>query len=369
MCSTRKLKVAVLMGGRSSEHDVSLNTGSVVLSALDPFKYQVEPIVIRRDGQWLAVRGTEVLRELSLETLQALGPDSVGVVPYPGPPALKHNPDPVDVAFIAMHGPFGEDGTIQGLLEVLDLPYTGSGVLASALAMDKVRAKRLLASSGLQIPKDLVVSAKTVREAPGDLLQEVSRVIGFPCVVKPVAQGSSMGTCVCRSAEELLPGLVEALAFEPQAMVEEYIEGLELTCGILEDPGNCEPVPLPVIEIDPIGHDFFDFEAKYTPGVTEEICPARIPDPLRDRVQKAAVVAHQSLGCRGFSRTDFILRGEELFTLELNTIPGMTPTSLLPKAAKAAGIRFPEMLDRILQVALKVHEEKQIFELASERQP
>lgn len=346
------------MGGPSAEHEISLNTGSVVLEALDRGKYELQPVVIDREGRWLSLNPETSPLRLSYNDLLCLDANAGNVTVSSGPPAWRNRPAPVDVAFIAMHGPFGEDGSVQGLLEVLDIPYTGSGVLASALAMDKRRAKQVLAANGLQVPKDIVITESSFVHDPVRIEEVTQSEIGFPCVVKPNAQGSSVGTSICSTAGDLTGCLRSAFEVEANAMIEEYVAGIELTCGVLEAVETGQPEPLPVIEIVPNGYDFFDFEAKYTPGATDEICPARIPDALRDRAQQAAVIAHQSLGCRGFSRTDFILRGDELLTLELNTIPGMTPTSLLPKAAKAAGIEFSEMLDRIIQVALKVHREK-----------
>lgn len=313
-----RLRVAVLMGGTSAEREVSLQSGRNIVAALDPEKYAVIPVEV---SQW---RETDVLGTLA----------------------------GVDLVFIALHGPYGEDGTVQGLLELLDVPYTGSGVLSSALAMDKIRSRQIFQWHGIPVPRYVSFHEEEWRMAPQALLDQVASAVGFPCVVKPSDQGSSIGVSIVRDPSGLSPALAEAFRYSRAVLVEERIAGTEITCGILDDPQTGRPEALPLVEIVP-RREFFDYEAKYTPGATEEICPARIPPHLAARAQEIAVRAYRALGCWDMGRVDMFVRGEEVLVLEVNTIPGMTRTSLLPQAAKAAGMDFPALLDRVIDSALR----------------
>jgi D-alanine-D-alanine ligase len=256
---------------------------------------------------------------------------------------ITDSSEPLDVVLIALHGTWGEDGRIQGLLDTLGIPYTGSGVLASALAMDKVMAKTVLKASGIDVPRGAVVSTA------GGADLEAARAVGLPAFVKPVASGSSVGAAIVRKAEDLASAITDALRYDERAMVEEYLKGTELTVAII---GNDELTALPVIEIV-TPREFFDYHAKYDAGASEEIVPARVPDDVGKRAQDLAVRAHRALGCRGMSRTDFVWVGDRIVALEVNTIPGMTANSLLPKAAKAAGIGFGDLLTRLVEWSLE----------------
>jgi D-alanine-D-alanine ligase len=256
---------------------------------------------------------------------------------------MSNSAGPVDVVLLALHGTWGEDGRIQGLLDTIGIPYTGSGVLASALAMDKEMAKKVLAAEGIDVPRGVSVTA-----AEGTELDR-ARSVGLPVFVKPVASGSSVGAAIVTSAAQLAPAIEEALRYDDRAMVEELLGGTELTVAVI---GNDELMALPVIEIV-TKREFFDYTAKYSAGESEEICPARIPDDVARRAQDIAVRAHRALGCRGMSRTDLMWSGERMATLEVNTIPGMTANSLLPKAARAAGIQFGDLLARLVDWALE----------------
>jgi D-alanine-D-alanine ligase len=247
---------------------------------------------------------------------------------------------------IILHGPFGEDGTVQGLLDLLDIPYQGSGVLGSALAMNKLVAKQLYQAAGLPVPPYL-----TLRNGNRVDAEDVSARLGLPLVVKPVSAGSSVGMTIVRKAGELQGAIGKALEFDEAALIEAYIDGIELTGGVL---GNDAPEALPLIEIVPDkAHEFFDYEAKYTPGATQEICPARVDPSVTAKGQAYAVAAHRALNCQGYSRTDMILKDGKLYVLETNTIPGMTATSLFPQAAAAAGISFSRLLDRLIELSIE----------------
>ena len=309
----KKLTIALLSGGISSEREVSLNSGNQVFEALDMGKYDV----IRYDPK---------------TDLQKLVADA----------------ERIDAALILLHGPYGEDGTVQGLFDLLDIPYQGSGVLGSAVAMNKLVAKQLYSQAGIPIPPYLVLN----REDSLNTADVVAR-LGASLVIKPVAGGSSVGMSIIKS-EDLLQDAVEtAFKYDRSVLIERFIDGIELTGGVI---GNDHPEGLPLIEIVPgENFDFFDYEAKYTPGATQEICPARIDDALTAKAQTYAVAAHQALACKGYSRTDMILRGQDIYVLETNTIPGMTATSLFPQAAAAAGLPFGRLMDRLIELSIEEH--------------
>jgi len=375
------LNVAVLMGGRASEHDVSLKTGTVVVNALDRRKYHVLPIQICRDGRWLLPQGPLSGDRKWLPQDEQAPPQNPGApVTYqleegrdegqPGSALVKpEHPQPpiptseilsrgIDVVFIALHGRYGEDGCIQGLLEVLGLPYTGSDVMSSALAMDKVRSKEIVSFHGIQTPKWCVVGEREWRDDPDAVLQTVSESFGYPCVVKVPEEGSSFGMGIPRTPEELVEVMNRSIGERGHMMIEEYIRGTEITCSVLGGLPGEKPTALPLTEIIPKTSKYFDFEAKYTPGASEEITPARLDADLTARAQEIGVLVHEALGCGGMSRTDMIVRGRDIYYLETNTIPGMTETSLYPQAARAAGMTFPEVLDKQIELALAHHKKK-----------
>ncbi len=299
-------RVALLCGGRSAEREVSLRGGQAVRQALELRGYKVKVFDPATD-----------LLDL-----------------------VKEAPS-FDVAFLVLHGPGGEDGTIQGLLDLLGLPYQGAGVLGSALAMDKKLSKELYRLAGLNVPKAIELQKGV--SFPAEMIEE----IGFPLVVKPVSQGSSIGLSLVEKKKDLPKALELAFKHEERVLLEEYLPGRELTVGVLGKEA------LPVVEIIPgERHRFFDYEAKYTPGATEEICPARIPSETAQEAQRCALKAHQILRLRHYSRTDMIYAHDKLYLLETNTIPGMTETSLLPLAAKVAGYSFEDLVERLLKMAL-----------------
>lgn len=304
-----KIRLALIAGGTSDEREVSLRGAAGVERALDPDKYEV----VRYDP------ATDLAR-------------------------IANDAARIDVAFLLLHGVNGEDGTIQGFLDLLGIPYQGAGVLGSALAMDKNLAKIMYRLHGLPV-------APWVMVEPGDL-EDTGRIVaevGLPCVVKPVQQGSSIGMSIVREIAKLPNALRLALRHDSEVMVEKYIKGRELTAGVL---GNADLLALPLVEIIPDAkYEFFDYEAKYQPGASREICPAQVTEAVRQKAQQYAITAHRSLQLRCYSRTDMILADEELYVLETNTIPGMTPTSLLPQAAAAAGYSFAALLDRLIELA------------------
>jgi D-alanine-D-alanine ligase len=306
--------VAVLKGGRSLEREVSLRSGANVEAAL------------RRLGH--EVVGIDVDQHL-VRTLRSERPD---------------------VAFVALHGKGGEDGTVQELLEIVGIPYTGSGVLACERSMDKVVARGHLEGAGVPVPPAYAFSQAAFLElGAADALPEIERRLGLPLVVKPAKQGSALGITVAREPGEVPAALMTALAYDDRVLLERFVPGRELAVSVL---GSDDPWALPVVEAIPRAREFYDFEARYTPGLTDFEAPARLPDAVAEDAARLALSCYRALGCRGFGRVDLILDPDErLWVLELNAIPGMTDTSLFPKAAEAAGLSFDEVVARILEQA------------------
>jgi D-alanine-D-alanine ligase len=354
---SKRIRVGILTGGASAERDISLATGAQIAASLPTDRFEtvlLDPLALMSRNPSIS----DDLRKQAADLLQSGGivrrprelpkglEDHIARAEkaiVPASAAMSNSAGPVDVVILALHGTWGEDGRIQGLLDTIGIPYTGSGVLASALAMDKVMAKKVLASEGIDVPRGVVVAS-----ASGDDLAQ-ARAVGLPAFVKPVASGSSVGAAIVTSAEQLAPAIVDALRYDERALVEELLTGTEITVAVI---GNDELTPLPVIEIV-TKREFFDYKAKYSAGESEEIVPARIPDDVARRAQDIAVRAHRVLGCRGMSRTDLMWSGDRMATLEVNTIPGMTANSLLPKAARAAGIQFGDLLARFVDWALE----------------
>jgi D-alanine--D-alanine ligase len=341
-----KLKVAVLMGGTSAEREVSLATGRQILNALDTERYDVYALDTA-SGQKFLPEIVQADRPVGVLTADD-GKTPVTSLAHLPMVAQSQRPD---VVVIALHGKGGEDGTVQGFLETLNIPYTGSGVLASALAMDKVRCKALLSTESIQMPVDIVFErwdTARLRRAG----KEVAQSLGFPVIVKPSRQGSSFGAAVVDEERGVAPALDHAFRYDDTVLVEQHITGTEITVAVL---GNRDAVALPIIEIvPPTRHALFDYEAKYSEGAgaATEIVPARLPEDVAEDAKQIALACHRILGCRGMSRTDMFVTPEgDVVTLEVNTIPGMTQTSLLPKAAAAHGISFPQLIDGLITLA------------------
>lgn len=343
-----KKRVAVLMGGISSERDISLSTGRQILESLDPGKYEafgVDAALISGSSRTV-LRGADEEISTVAEAREMLA-KSNQLVPVDHIVSRDSGLRP-DVVFIALHGKFGEDGTVQGMLDLLGIPYTGSGVLASALAMDKSMTKKVLAADGIPVPESVDF---TVRGGSWDIAGVADRVaaMGYPVMVKPSRQGSTIGMTKVNGPDALNSAIKEAAAYDEQIIVERFVAGTELTVGVL---GNDDPIALPVVEIVPV-HEYYDYQSKYAPGGSEHIIPARLSDAHTAQAQQIALDAFRSLGCRGMARVDLIAGSHGMCVLEVNTIPGMTPTSLLPDAAKAVGIGFGRLLDMLIDFALE----------------
>jgi len=306
-------RIAVLKGGRSLERQVSLRSGARVEDALERLGHDVVALDVNQD---------------LISCLRDASPD---------------------VAFIAMHGRDGEDGTVQELLEILDIPYTGSGVLACVRATDKVLAKHLMIEAGIPTPEFFAFSETAFRElGAADALPAIEERLDFPIVVKPSSQGSALGIKFARSAADVPSALVAAFSYDSRVLLERHVDGRDLAVSILDGE------PLPVVEAVPRNDEFYDFEARYEIGRTEFVCPAELPDGVTEQAQELALRTYRLLGCSAFGRVDLMLgAGGELTVLEANPIPGLTETSLLPQAAEAAGISFDELVERIVELALE----------------
>ena len=340
------------MGGKSGEHDVSLRSGAGVINNLDPREYTACPVIITRSGHWVCD-----------STYGAFGPD----LPFNGSAFLKLHSgeesltlpgfllDPEtrpDVVFPILHGKFGEDGTLQGMLEMHGLRYTGSGVLGSALSMQKRKAKEMYLQYKIPTPLYSFYLRRQWQENSATIASGLVEKLGLPIFAKIPEGGSSIGMGLAKSKDDLKKIAEELFGESDEVLFEKAVKGTEVSCGVLESlKGECEPL-LPT-EIVPVTSAFFDYKAKYEAGASREITPARLPPKIIEKIQKTAVAAHTALHCRGFSRTDMIIEGDIAWVLETNTLPGFTETSLLPQGAKACGISYPELLDRIIQCALQ----------------
>jgi D-alanine-D-alanine ligase len=331
----RSLKIALLLGGTSPEREVSKLTATSIYKALlalgsnptliDPAFGINQP---KDKNDFFAADGSHEISNSNY--VRAINSKLF---------------DNVDLAFLALHGKWGEDGTIQSLLELRGIKYTGSKVLASALAMDKIMSKILFQHYNVTTPKWITIENHENDYA--SLSQKIKSYLGFPCVVKPNDQGSTVGVTICKTEDQLPDALKLAKSYSSRNLIEEFIDGHEVTCAVLENQA------LPVLEIKP-KHNVYDYECKYTGGMSEYEVPAKIPDDVAKKIQEEALTAHTSLGCEVYSRSDFRLSNEMIpYCLEVNTLPGMTSTSLVPKMAKAVGISFEELIERIIRLSLK----------------
>jgi D-alanine-D-alanine ligase len=325
-----RLRVAVLAGGRSSEHEISLASARSVLESLDPERYDVVTVAIGRDGRWELGSGDGSVAE----TLP---------VPAVSAPATLGS---VDVVLPILHGPFGEDGTVQGLLELAGVAYVGAGVAASALCMDKDLFKKVLRDSGIAV-------ARHVALREGD---PVENPFGFPCFVKPARLGSSVGISKAHDEGELEQAVALAFRHDEKILIEEFLDGIEVEIGVL---GNLEPLASLPGEIVPLGHEWYDFASKYEEGGMDLVIPPHLPEEIIERIQRVAVESFRVTECEGMARVDcFVVDGHRVVVNELNTIPGFTATSVYAKLFEASGIPYEELLRRLIELALERHERR-----------
>ncbi len=366
----RKLRVGVLFGGQSSEHAVSIASAQSVMAALDPAAYEVVPIGITRQGQWLtggdpmqhllAAGGQLTATPPSMETDEPatalVSHDAASSALAPGPDAAAGELHRLDVIFPVLHGPMGEDGTVQGFLELADIAYVGSGVLGSAVGMDKAAMKALFRDADLPTPKAHLVREHEWQDAPRDVMKRIGETIGLPCFVKPANMGSSVGVSKVTTPDDLSAALNTAFHEDRngRVLVEEAIVGREVECSVL---GNERPEASVVGEIIVQGHEFYDYEAKYTDERTRLRIPADVPPHIAASVRANAVRAFQVIDAAGLARVDFFYVEAEGRVLinEINTMPGFTATSMYSMMWQAAGVSYPELVDRLVTLAIERH--------------
>jgi D-alanine-D-alanine ligase len=349
---TERVRLVVLFGGRSAEHDVSCESAVSVLGALDPARYDVLPVGITREGSWVLAEDAQRLLERGAgvpglpATLEARGPalEPLRTLERTGAADL-----PI-VVLPLLHGPFGEDGTVQGLCELAGVPYVGAGVLGSAVAMDKIVAKRLLADAGLPVARWLGFREHDVG---ADLSDTIEKALGWPVFVKPANLGSSVGVTRVADPAALKAAVDNALSYDEWILVEEAVQGRELECGVL---GNEEAEASVVGEIRP-SHEFYDYDDKYVDGVAELVAPADVPAAVSADVQRMAVTAFAAVRAEGMARVDFFYEeaGRGLLVNEVNTIPGFTPISMFPRLWELSGVAYPALVDRLVELAIERH--------------
>ena len=348
-----RIRVAILAGGRSSEHEISLASARSVLEALDPERYEAVTVAIGRDGRWSLDRGqvfhvsqgAKELGPVGTRNMKDLTPTETLPIPTGSVPTTLAN---VDVVLPILHGPFGEDGTVQGLLELADVPYVGAGVAASSLCMDKDLFKKVMRDSGVPVTEHVALRL-------GD---EVENPFGYPVFVKPARLGSSVGITKVHDESELGPAVELARQHDEKVLVEEFVAGMEVECGVL---GNRVPPPIASLpgRIDTLEHEWYDFASKYDDGGMELIVPPELPQETIERVQQLAVDSFVASECEGMARVDFFVRdGGEVVVNELNTIPGFTATSVYAKLFEASNVPYAELLDRLVALALERHERR-----------
>jgi D-alanine-D-alanine ligase len=357
----RRMRVGVIYGGRSGEHEVSLRSASSVIAALDPERYEVVPIAITKAGRWLSGPDSLAQLEEAQRTMSAapdrgrevtIAPDPTrrALLPLAGP-AGREAPRPLDVVFPVLHGTYGEDGTIQGLLELADLPYVGAGVLASATGMDKAAMKSLFRDAGLPLCRWIV--AQTAVETPEAIARRAAETLGFPCFVKPANLGSSVGISKVNDSAALTAAIGEAAAYDPKIVIEEGVDAREFECGVL---GNERAEASVVGELVP-SREFYDYADKYVEQGARIVIPAELPAETAAEMRALAIRAFQAIDCSGLARVDFFLdrRSGRVLLNEINTMPGFTSISMFPKLWAATGIEYPALVDRLIQLALERH--------------
>jgi len=356
----RKLRVGVIFGGRSGEHEVSLVSATSVITALDADKYEVVPIGITQEGRWLSSdKGLKLLKE---KTGIEQAPECF-LVPEPNRQALvaagsgeMHSP-PIDVIFPLVHGTYGEDGTLQGLLELANIPYVGAGVLASAVGMDKIVQKQIFQQEKLPVAKYIWFHSSVCREHPERVAAIVAKSLTYPVFVKPANTGSSVGISKAHNRKELREALALAVEYDRKVIIEQGINNIRvIECSVL---GNDEPVASVPGEIVP-SNEFYDYNAKYVDGKSEAIIPAKLPKRVSEEVRRIALRAYRALDIAGMARVDFLVvrKSNKIYLNEVNTIPGFTSISMYPKLWEASGLGYRDLLDRLIELALERHRAK-----------
>ncbi|MBK8394188.1 MAG: D-alanine--D-alanine ligase [Leptospiraceae bacterium] len=354
------LKIALLLGGNSSEHEISLKSSNFIFQTLDRNKYEIKPILVDKKNNWIIPNSyncqypdiQSIIKKYPLiEIADEFKKQFLEINPIASKEGISLQHLDCDLVFIGLHGGIGENGILQAFLEMHSIPYTGSGVLASALAMNKERANYLFLATGLNVANFVNINRKEFNLSGEGFLSNFH--LDFPVFIKPTNGGSSVGVGKAENIIELSSKLKELFLSEESVLIQENITGTEVSCGVLEKKFRLsfEAFPLHATEIVP-SNAFFDYEAKYMLGKSNEITPARISESIMKEIQESSLLAHKILGCKGYSRTDFIIQNGKPYILETNTLPGMTETSLIPQQAKYAGISMPEVFDWLIENAL-----------------
>lgn len=361
----KKRLVAILFGGRSGEHEVSLMSAQGILKAIDKEKYTVVPIGVTKEGRWLAAG--DPMNALQSGEMDRSNPAALLAEPSrrglmrleekePGHALTAFEVSQIDVVFPVLHGPYGEDGTVQGLLELADIPYVGAGVAASAVGMDKALFKAILRAHGMPVVPGILVKRNTWELNPEEILSRIEAEIGYDCFVKPANLGSSVGVSKAHNRSELRDALDEAARYDRRLLIEVAVDAREIEVSVL---GNDEPIASVPGEIVPC-NEFYDYAAKYLDGESQLLIPAPIPAETTELVQDLAVAAYRAIDCAGMARADFLLDRQtgKVYLNEVNTIPGFTPISMYPKLWEASGISYSELIDRLIQLAIERHADK-----------
>lgn len=363
--ATRRPRVAVVFGGRSGEHAISCVTAAGVLRAIDRTAYDVVPIGITPSGRWVLARDDPAHWEITGGVLPEVGADEGPQVVVPlesgirelavlEPAQVPRTLGEVDVVLPLLHGPFGEDGTLQGLLELADVRYVGSGVLASAVSMDKHYMKLILEAEGLPVGPHFVVTGRQWQRDRDQVYQDAEE-LGWPVFVKPARAGSSLGISRVKGPADLEAAIEEACRHDPKVVIEAMISGREVECAVLESPnGRPAVTSLPGEIVVVRGHDFYDFDAKYLDeSAVDLVCPANLPDEVTHRVREMAARTFEVLGCEGLARVDFFVQDDgTVIVNEINTMPGFTPVSMYPRMWQQTGLSYPDLVDRLIKLAL-----------------
>lgn len=359
---TGKLRVGVIFGGRSGEHDVSLRSAESIIDAMDKSKYEIVPIGITREGRWLVSDDARAL--LPQAVMSASSTEDVAIIGDPTKPGLTRldgyerrlTTESLDVVFPVLHGTYGEDGTIQGLLEMAGVPYVGSGVLASSAGMDKIVMKQLFERAGLRVTSYDWFLRSDWEKRSEDVLMGVSDKLGFPVFVKPANSGSSVGISKAKDGVELRSAVIEAAKYDRKIIVERAVAGREFEVSVL---GNDDPVASLPGEIIP-GHEFYDYEDKYIEDKAQTIVPADLPPHQVELLKRDAVTAFRAIDAAGLARVDFFIEGgtDSVITNEINTMPGFTSISMYPKMWEASGVSYVELIDKLISLALDRHRDK-----------
>jgi D-alanine-D-alanine ligase len=357
---TERISVAVIFGGRSGEHEVSLRSAESIINSLDKSKYEVVPIGITKDGGWLiSDDATALLPQAVMDSNSRHQVAIIGDPTRPGLERLDADPgenrsEPFDVVFPVLHGPYGEDGTIQGLLDMAGVPYVGCGVLASSTGLDKIVMKHLFEQAGLTVAKYEWFLRSAWEKDPREIVERIVKSLGFPAFVKPANLGSSVGVSKVRDETELTEAIDEAAGYDRRLIVERAVVGREIEVSVL---GNDEPKASRPGEIV-VGHEFYDYEDKYVDHASRTVVPAKLTSKIEERIQHDAITAFKAIDGSGLARVDFFIERGRVIINEINTMPGFTSISMFPKLWAASGITYAKLIDRLIELAFERHEDR-----------